>query len=983
MSDDSPESLGDDPTYVGKAKEREEQSLGDQSTYAGSNESSLSDLDGLGGDLEDGLAGLEIVDLESRYTIIRPIGKGGMGEVFLATDTRLNRKVAIKRIKDELTTPAAAARFLTEAKSIAALSHPYIVQVYDYGRAKDGPFLIMEYVEGENLQQVCNQGVMALEDAVDLSCKLCDALGTAHSKGIIHRDIKPANILMTSGGWPKISDFGLAKSSNDRGHTMTGTALGTLDFMPPEQRRDASAVDHRSDLWSLAATIYQMVTGESPKVIDLDNVPDSLRPVLAKALKSNPASRYSSLDKFSKALTECLSLQSLNIFIKAQTCLGDYDLKHASELMRQIPSRLQTNQMRSFSEQVENNLKEYGRLKNEIRRLVKQGDCWESNRFAQMVERAIELCGIKRSQQNGLDKLKRKLANRTGNQSEGLSTLTSSKPGEAVADIGSSLEPAGNFEETKKTALFTLGVLALGLTPVLILFFYLTYDPAVAEKNDSNVAGNQVMETFVIEQALKDGDWETVLSLDSDNSAGLNLKRSADIKQAITAGDYQRVLVLEPDNATGLKMKTEADIAIALGNGDWKTVLQLDPENPTALGLKRTADINTAIAAGNYEQVLNLDPDNRTGLKMKIEADIAKALGEGDWETVLKLDSDNPIALASKKASDLKHALDLGDFVLALEIAPENPEARKLKQTRIDELLKSGDFENVLLVDPDNASALSLKKKVFQESISRRDYPTALNLDPGNKEVLENWKAEIESKCFLIDSGAAIHSLLFASDKKTFLSAGAGGNIKLWDAKNGTELVSYGDDSDDIFGMALAKDGKTLATAAGEAGLKFWNVRTGDEVSDFFNTNYKGVYCVDFCSDNEGVVVGGYQRVLEIRRGSVNSKKILIDPVTGEASPETKDKMNVYRGGHNSYVYCVSVSPDKSRVASGGLKFVKIWGQPVHLCDQHVSRVYSVEFSPTGDKVVSASQDGTVRVWNTNSGVQEICFDGHEGPVRC
>ncbi|MDC3224851.1 serine/threonine-protein kinase [Mariniblastus sp.] len=317
MSDDSPESLGDDPTYVGKGKEREDQSLGDQSTYAGSNESSLGDLGSIGDDLGDSLAGLEIVDLESRYTIIRPIGKGGMGEVFLATDTRLNRKVAIKRIKDELTTPAAAARFLTEAKSIAALSHPYIVQVYDYGRAKDGPFLIMEYVEGENLQQVCNQGVMALEDAVDLSCKLCDALGTAHSQGIIHRDIKPANILMTSGGWPKITDFGLAKSTNDHGHTMTGTALGTLDFMPPEQRRDASAVDHRSDLWSLAATIYQMVTGESPRVIDLEDVPGALRSVLAKALKTKPESRYQSAVELGTALVEGMAATEQPVVVSA------------------------------------------------------------------------------------------------------------------------------------------------------------------------------------------------------------------------------------------------------------------------------------------------------------------------------------------------------------------------------------------------------------------------------------------------------------------------------------------------------------------------------------------------------------------------------------------------------------------------------------------------------------------------------------------
>jgi serine/threonine protein kinase len=227
-----------------------------------------------------------------------------MGAVVLATDTRLDRKVAIKRILGEAAgNRLAVARFLTEAKAIAALNHPNIVQIYDYGRAKDGPFLIMEYVDGGSLADRCRQGPLPLDDAVDLACRLCDGLAKAHDAGIIHRDIKPANVLLTKDGTPKLTDFGLAKAeSGDHGQTMTGAVLGTPDFMPPEQRRDASEVDQRSDLWSLAATVYQMASGRSPKVLRLHELPGSLRDVLGKALEDRKTDRYSTARDFKEAL---------------------------------------------------------------------------------------------------------------------------------------------------------------------------------------------------------------------------------------------------------------------------------------------------------------------------------------------------------------------------------------------------------------------------------------------------------------------------------------------------------------------------------------------------------------------------------------------------------------------------------------------------------------------------------------------------------
>jgi len=292
---DPDKSLGDEKTYGGTSpKQPDPKSLGAEMTFGGLRgaEDALLDDD------------MEIVDLSKRYTIESTLGKGGMGEVLLATDNRLKRKVAIKRILgDASRSKTALDRFLTEAQSIAALNHANIVQIYDYGRDEEGPFLIIEYVDGHSLLDTCKMGPMSVERAVDITCQLCDGLGKAHDAGIIHRDIKPANILITKDGVPKLTDFGLAKAETaDTGMTMAGAVLGTLDFMPPEQRKDAALTDARSDLWSLAATLYQMVTGEPPRVIDLDLVPSELRDCMARSLKSKKDDRYQVARDFKHAL---------------------------------------------------------------------------------------------------------------------------------------------------------------------------------------------------------------------------------------------------------------------------------------------------------------------------------------------------------------------------------------------------------------------------------------------------------------------------------------------------------------------------------------------------------------------------------------------------------------------------------------------------------------------------------------------------------
>ena len=256
------------------------------------------------------------------YEILGPLGRGGMGEVFRARDTRLGREVAIKVLpKDMATDPAAAARFDQEARAVAALSHPHILAIHDFGQHDGILYAVAELLEGETLRDRLNSGRMPVRKALDVALQIAQGLAAAHAKNIVHRDLKPENIFLTSDGHAKILDFGLAKvqAVHDSDQTRTaaptdpGTVLGTTGYLSPEQAQ-ARPVDTRSDIFSFGAVLYEMLTakrafkGDStidtlhsivhdpPPSIDtvLPDVPRELRWVLDKCLAKDPDERYQS-----------------------------------------------------------------------------------------------------------------------------------------------------------------------------------------------------------------------------------------------------------------------------------------------------------------------------------------------------------------------------------------------------------------------------------------------------------------------------------------------------------------------------------------------------------------------------------------------------------------------------------------------------------------------------------------------------------------
>src|SRR3954454_17167415 len=205
--------------------------------------------------------------LTGRYTIERELGEGGMATVYLAHDIKHRRKVALKVLKPELGAVLGVERFLSEIQVTANLQHPNLLPLFDSGEADGLLFYVMPYVDGETLRaRLDREKQLPVDEAVRITVAVANALDYAHSHGVIHRDLKPENILMQA-GQPVIGDFGIALAVSNAGGnriTQTGLSLGTPQYMSPEQATGDRVIDGRSDIYSLGAVAYEMLTGEPP-----------------------------------------------------------------------------------------------------------------------------------------------------------------------------------------------------------------------------------------------------------------------------------------------------------------------------------------------------------------------------------------------------------------------------------------------------------------------------------------------------------------------------------------------------------------------------------------------------------------------------------------------------------------------------------------------------------------------------------------------
>jgi serine/threonine protein kinase len=268
-----------------------------------------------------------------RYHILEQLGEGGMATVYKAYDTRLERDVAVKMLRTDQFIPAqldmVLQRFEREAKALAKLKHPNIVNILDFGEHEGRPYLVMEYLPGGTLKQKLGHAV-PWQGAFQVLLPIARGLAYAHQHNLIHRDVKPANILVDENEEPILTDFGIAKLlEGAEGHTLTGTGvgLGTPEYMAPEQGMGASAIDARADIYSLGIVLYEMVTGRKPYVADtpmavvlkqmtdplprptdfVPGLPESVEKILFKALAKQPEDRYMDMNALIAAMEGLLA----------------------------------------------------------------------------------------------------------------------------------------------------------------------------------------------------------------------------------------------------------------------------------------------------------------------------------------------------------------------------------------------------------------------------------------------------------------------------------------------------------------------------------------------------------------------------------------------------------------------------------------------------------------------------------------------------
>src|SRR5512133_3763272 len=265
--------------------------------------------------------------IAGRYELEELVGSGGMSSVYRAHDKLLERTVALKILHEQFTRDDAyVERFRREARAVAQLAHPNIVTVIDRGEQDGRQFIVFEYVDGQHLKDLSAHGPLDPREAIRLALQVARALSFAHDRGLVHRDVKPQNVLLNEDGQAKVTDFGIARSLDVHGVTQTGTVLGTSDYIAPEQAR-GQKVDPKTDIYSLGAVLYELLTGEVPfsgenfVAVAMQHVGEPAPSVLAlrpdcpvrldlaiqRAMAKDPADRFASMNEFCVELEACLA----------------------------------------------------------------------------------------------------------------------------------------------------------------------------------------------------------------------------------------------------------------------------------------------------------------------------------------------------------------------------------------------------------------------------------------------------------------------------------------------------------------------------------------------------------------------------------------------------------------------------------------------------------------------------------------------------
>jgi eukaryotic-like serine/threonine-protein kinase len=891
-----------------------------------------------------------------RFELIRKLGEGGMGQVWLAEQiSPVRRPVALKLIRAGMYDETVLQRFESERQSLAIMDHPAIAKVFDAGATPQGqPYFVMEYVAGLPITEYCDQQKLSIPERLELFIQVCEGVQHAHQKAIIHRDLKPANILVieTDGrSIPRIIDFGLAKPTTPQApgetlFTRFGQFMGTPGYMSPEQvDPNAQDIDTRTDVYSLGVVLYVLLTGQQPFDADRRKQPlDQWLRRLREEEPQNPSAKVSA-DRD----TSAASAQARGTGAKQLVSLlrGDLDWITLKAVERDRERRYGT------PSELAADLRRY--LNHEPVSARPASAAYKTRKFIRRHRIAAAFIGM-------------------------VTLLSIVASGAAVIAVAKQRE--AEYQATQ----------ALQAQSRLLT------QAAAQRLKDSDVAGAQgIILEVLTNPRFAQGHMPAAISVFQES-------RAADTQLAVLSGQGDRVYsaAYSPDG-TRIVTASEGKIARIWDAHAGKQLAVLSGHDATVSSAAYSPDGTRIVTAsedktariwdarsgkqlavlsghGNFVYAAAYSPDGthivtasedktariwdaRTGAQLTVlsghDASVASATYSPDGTRIVTGSFDKTARIwDARTGTPLAVLSGNGNIVYSAEYSPDGT---RIVTASADKTARIWDARS-----GKQLAVLSGHSDIVQSAAYSADGTRIVT--SSSDKTARIWDAQTSTPLAVLSGhGNIVYSAAYSPDSTRIVTASADTTARIWDAGPGKQLAVLSGHDNFVYSAAYSPDGTRIVTASADTTARIWDARSGKQLA----------------------VLAGHDAVVRSAAFSPDATRIVTASTdkTNRIWDANSGKQLAVLIGHGNFVYSAAYSPDGTRIVTASRdKTARIWdagsGKQLAALIGHGNFVYSAAYSPDGTRIVTASADKTARIWDARSGEQVAVLSGHGDVVQ-